>query len=149
MPILTSCNSRKSDGTTVNVNLSDLLAVVTVNSADIAFTGNGTATSPLSATLTDSVKAGLKGGTDWTDEFTGLTTGNSVTLTYTPLYPYPLHIYRNGLRQKETIEWRQDDINPKKFNLQGASFGANGQPEIVIADYKTSDTTTPRSPVEH
>lgn len=36
----------KSDGSTVSVNLSDLIAVVTVDSSDLQFSGNGTATSP-------------------------------------------------------------------------------------------------------
>lgn len=134
----------ESDGTTVSVNLSDLLAVVTADSADIIFSGNGTAANPLSAVLSDTARQALNGGAHWTDEFTGLTTGNAVQLTYTPLYPFPLHVYRNGLRQKELYEWRYDPANPKTIYLQGPSFGANGQPELVIVDYKTAEKTTTR-----
>lgn len=138
----------ESDGTSVTVNLSDLLAVVTANSADIIFSGNGTVASPLSAVLSDSARAALAGAVDWTDEFINLTTGNAVQLTYVPVYPFPLHVYRNGLRQKELYEWRYNAANPKVIYLQGASFGANGQPELVIVDYMTAEKTTPRPPVE-
>ena len=138
----------ESDGTTITVNLSDLLAVVTVNSADIIFSGNGTAAHPLSAVLSDTAKAALNGSVHWTDEFINLTTGNSVQLTYAPVYPFPLHVYRNGLRQKELYEWRYNAANPKVIVLQGASFGANGQPELVIVDYKTAEATTPRPPID-
>lgn len=138
----------QTDGTTVTVNLSDLLAVVTTNSADIIFSGNGTAGSPLTAVLSDIAKAALNGSVHWTDEFINLTTGNSVQLTYTPLYPFPLHVYRNGLRQKELYEWRQHPTIPKTIILQGASFGANAQPETVIVDYKTAEQTTPRPPLD-
>ncbi len=139
----------ESDGSTVSVNLSNLLAVVTVNSADIILTGNGTAANPLTAVLSDTAKAGMLSGVHWTDEFTGLTTGNTVQLTYVPIYPFPLHVYRNGLRQKEFIEWRYyPQTAPKAIVLQGATFGANGQPEVVIVDYKTSEATTPRPPYD-
>jgi hypothetical protein len=138
----------ESDGTTVSVNLSDLLAVVTANSTDIVFSGNGTAASPLSAVLSDTARAALNGAAHWTDEFINLTTGNAVQLTYTPVYPFPLQVYRNGLRQKELYEWRYSAANPKVIYLQGASFGANGQPELVIVDYRTAERTTPRPPVE-
>ncbi|MEO6833644.1 MAG: hypothetical protein ABI169_15665 [Chitinophagaceae bacterium] len=139
----------ESDGSTVTVNLSDLLAVVTQNSADIIFSGNGTAATPLSAVLSDTAKAGMMSGVHWTDEFTGLTTGNTVQLTYVPIYPFPLHVYRNGLRQKEFIEWRYyPQTNPKAIILQGATFGANGQAEVVIVDYKTAEATTPRPPYD-
>lgn len=138
----------ESDGTAITVNLSDLLAVVTANSADVIFSGNGTAASPLSAVLSDSAKGTLSRTTHWTDEFTGLTTGNAVQLTYVPVYPFPLHVYRNGLRQKEIVEWRYNSYAPKVVYLQGATFGANGQAEVVIVDYKTAEATTPRGPVE-
>lgn len=138
----------ESDGTTVSVNLSDLLAVVTTNSADIMLSGNGTAANPLKAVLTDTMKATLNGSIHWTDEFINLTTGSTVQLTYAPIYPFPLHVYRNGLRQKEAYEWRYSAINPKLITLQGASFGANAQSETVIVDYKTNEQTTPRPPVE-
>ena len=138
----------ESDGTTINVNLSDLLAVVTVNSADIIFSGNGTAASPLTAVLSDAAKAALNGAVDWTDEFINLTTGNTVQLTYAPVYPFPLHVYRNGLRQKEMYEWRYNPANPKLIALQGVSFGANGQAELVIVDYMTAEHTTPRPPLD-
>jgi hypothetical protein len=138
----------ESDGTTVSVNLSDLIAIVTVNSADIIFSGNGTAASPLSAMLSDTVRQAFAGSLHWTDEFTGLTTGNNVSLTYTPLYPFPLHVYRNGLRQKELQEWRYDSTNPKTIYLQGSSFGAYGQAETVIVDYKTVEQTTTWPPLD-
>jgi hypothetical protein len=138
----------ESDGTTVSVNLSDLVALVTVNSADIILSGNGTAASPLSAVLSDSAKAGIAGGVHWTDEFTGLTTGDAVQLTYVPLYPFPLHVYRNGLRQQETVEWRYSSFSPKVIYLQGVPFGAGGQPEAVIVDYQTAEPTKPRQPGE-
>lgn len=138
----------ESDGTTVSVNLSDLLAIVTLNSADIIFSGNGTAANPLTAVLSDSAKAALNGSVHWTDEFINLTTGNSVQLTYTPVYPFPLHVYRNGLRQKELYEWRYNAANPKTVYLQGASFGVNGQAELVIVDYMTAEHTTPRPPLD-
>lgn len=138
----------ESDGTTVSVNLSDLLAVVTANSADIIFSGNGTAASPLTAVLSDTARQALNGSTHWTDEFTGLVTGNTVQLTYTPLYPFPLHVYRNGLRQKEQYEWRHDPVNPKVIHLEGTSFGANAQAETVIVDYKTAEQTTSRPPLD-
>ncbi len=138
----------ESDGSTVSVNLSDLLAVVTTNSADIIFSGNGTAAAPLTAMLSSTAKAALSSGTHWTDEFPNLTTGNSVQLTYAPLYPFPLHVYRNGLRQKEILEWRKDDTDPKRIFLHGPSFGANAQSELVIVDYKTAEQTTPRPPAE-
>ena len=126
----------ESDGSTVSVNLSDLLAVVTTNSADIILSGNGTPANPLTATLSDSVKAAIR-GQHWTDEFPGLTTGNAVQLTHAPLYPFPLHVYRNGLRQKEFTEWRKDEEDEKRIVMEGPSFGANGQAEIVVVDYKT------------
>lgn len=89
----------------------------------------------------------MSGGTDWTDEFTGLTTGSTVQLTYVPKYPFPLHVYRNGLRQLELYEWRYaNPANAKEITLQGASFGANGQAETVVVDYKTDDATTTRAP---
>lgn len=138
----------ESDGSTVSVNLSDLLAIVTTNSADIIFSGNGTAANPLTAVLSDSAKAALNGSVPWTDEFINLTTGTAVQLTYTPLYPFPLHVYRNGLRQKELYEWRYNAANPKTVYLQGLSFGANGQPETVIVDYKTAEHTTPRPAID-
>lgn len=128
----------ESDGSTISVNLSELLAVVTTNSPDIVFTGNGTGTAPLSATLSDSVKAEMAVGYHWTDEFTGLTTGNSVQLAHTPLYPFPLHVYRNGLRQKEFVEWRKHETDVKRIMFEEPSFGANAQPEIVVVDYKTA-----------
>lgn len=134
----------ESDGSTVTVNLSDLLAIVTANSTDIIFSGNGTAGNPLSATLSESVKTAMGGGYHWTDEFTGLTTGNSVQLTHTPLYPFPLHVYRNGLRQKEFVEWTKDEADPKRIVFEGPSFGANAQAEIVVVDYKTADAIPPR-----
>jgi len=134
----------ESDGSTVTVNLSDLLAVVTANSAEILLTGNGTVANPLSATLSESVRTTLGGGHHWTDEFTGLTTGNSVLLTHTPLYPFPLHVYRNGLRQKEFMEWRKDEAEPKRIVFEGPAFGANGQAEIVVVDYKTALPAPPR-----
>ncbi|MBS1616234.1 MAG: hypothetical protein JST06_08980 [Bacteroidetes bacterium] len=139
----------QSDGTTVTVNLSELLAVVTVNSADIIFSGNGTATNPLTAVLSDSAKSALNGGTHWTDQFINLTTGNSVQLSYTPIYPFPILVSRNGLDQAELYEWRYNAANPKVIYLQGASFGANGQPETVIVHYKTLDHTTPRQPLDY
>lgn len=138
----------ESDGSTVTVNLSDLLAVVTANSTEILFTGNGTAANPLSATLSESVKTTLGGGHHWTDEFTGLTTGSSVLLAHTPLYPFPLHVYRNGLRQKEFVEWRKDEVEPKRIVFKGPAFGANGQAEIVVVDYKTALPTPPRETPE-
>ena len=134
----------ESDGSTVSVNLSDLLAVVTANTADIIFSGSGTAANPLTATLTDGAKAALSGGIHWTDEFTGLFTGNSVVLTHAPFYPYPLHVYRNGLRQKEIIEWRKDEEDAKRIVMEGPAFGANGQAEIVVVDYMTMEPKTPR-----
>lgn len=134
----------ENDGSTVSVNLSDLVAVVTANSADIIFSGNGTAAAPLTAVLSDNAKTAPSGGIHWTDEFTGLTTGNSVILNRAPLYPYPLHVYRNGLRQKEILEWRKDEVNPKRIFLEGPSFGANGQAEIVVVDYKTTDAEPAR-----
>jgi hypothetical protein len=138
----------ESDGTTISVNLSDLLAVVSVASADIVFTGNGTATSPLSATITETAKTALKGGTHWTDEFGGLTTGDSVQLTYVPVYPFPLHVYRNGVRQKEITDWRYAVNNdPKNVKMMNIGFGANGQSETVIVDYKTAETVIPRPPI--
>ncbi len=138
----------QSDGTTVSVNLSELLAIVTLNSVDIIFSGNGTAANPLTAVLSDTAKAALNGSVHWTDEFINLTTGNAVQLSYTPLYPFPLHVYRNGLRQKELYEWRYSAANPKMIYLQGASFGANAQPETIIVDYKTADHTNPRPPLD-
>lgn len=133
----------QSDGTTVSVNLSELLAIVTVNSADIILSGNGTASNPLTAVLTDSARTSLNGGSHWTDEFTGLSTGNSVQLSYIPIYPFPIHPYRNGIRQKELVEWKQDPQNPRRINFQ-IDFGANGQYETIIVDYKTLDQTGPR-----
>lgn len=130
-----------SDGTTVSVNLSDLLAVLTVNSADIIFTGNGTAANPLSATLSDTARAGLS-GSHWTDEFPDLTTGNTVQLTHIPVAPFPIQVYRNGLRQKEQTEWRRYGADARTIYLQGVSFGANGQAETVIVDYMTLDKGT-------
>ncbi|MBS1629536.1 MAG: hypothetical protein JST27_05715 [Bacteroidetes bacterium] len=133
----------QSDGTTTSVNLSELLAIVTVNSADIIFSGNGTASSPLTAVLSDSAKTQLSGAKHWTDEFTALSGGNSVQLTYTPIYPFPLHPHRNGLRQKELTEWKQDPLNPRRLNFQ-INFGANGQYETVVVDYMTLDPVGPR-----
>lgn len=138
----------ESNGSTVSVNLSDLLAVVTTNSADIIFSGNGTAANPLTAVLSPAARAALSGGIHWTDEFPGLTTGNAVQLTYAPLYPFPLHVYRNGLRQQEGYEWRYGAANPKIIYLEGASFGANAQAETVIVDYKTAEQTVQRVPIE-
>lgn len=138
----------ESDGTTVTVNLSDLLSIVTVNSADLIFSGNGTATNPLTAVLTESARQAMQGSTHWTDEFINLTTGNTVRLSYVPVYPFPIHVYRNGLRQKELYEWRQHVEDPKILVLQGASFGANAQAETVIVDYKTTQPTTPRPPLD-
>lgn len=139
----------ESDGTMVSVNLSDLLAIVTANSPDIIFSGNGTAGNPLTAVLSDSAKAALSGSVHWTDEFPNLTTGNYVTLTYTPLYPFPLHVYRNGLRLKEFVDWRWAvDANPKTIKMMSTSFGANGQAETVIVDYKTAEHTLPRQVID-
>ena len=139
----------ESDGTTISVNLSDLLAVVTAPSSEIVFTGNGTANAPLSATLTEAAKIAMRGGTDWTDEFPGLTTGDTVQLSYVPVYPFPLHVYRNGIRQKEIIDWRYSDNNdPKMIRMMNVGFGANGQAETVIVDYKTNQATTPRVPLD-
>lgn len=138
----------ESDGTKVTVNLSDLLAIVTVNSEDITFTGTGTATNPLRAELTESARTAIQGGKDWTDEFINLNTGNSVQLSYVPMYPFPIHVYRNGLRQKELQEWRQNPDNPKIIYFQGQSFGANAQPETVIIDYKTAQQTGQRPPLQ-
>lgn len=133
----------QSDGTTTTVNLSDLLAVITVNSADIIFSGNGTSGSPLTAVLSDAALAARNGAKHWTDEFTALSAGNSVQLSYTPVYPFPIHPYRNGLRQKELVEWKQDPQNPRRINFQ-IGFGANGQYETIIVDYMTLDQTGPR-----
>lgn len=138
-----------SEGETISVNLSDLLAVVTVSTTDIILTGNGTAANPLSARLSDAVRAKLAAGTHWTDEFAGLTAGSSVQLTYTPLYPFPIHVYRNGLRIKEFTDWRQAvNGDPKNIKMMEVGFGANGQAETVIVDYKTEQPTTPRQTID-
>ena len=139
----------ESDGTTISVNLSDLLSVVTSPSSEIILTGNGTANAPLSAMLTESARIAMRGGTHWTDEFPGLTTGDTVQLSYVPVYPFPLHVYRNGIRQKEIVDWRYSENNdPKMIRLMNVGFGANGQAETVIVDYKTNQATTPRVPLD-
>jgi hypothetical protein len=138
----------ETDGSTVNVNLSDLLAVATQNSADINLTGNGTAATPLIATLKPSLRYSL-GDYYVTDEFLHLTSGNSVTLTRIPNLNLPIHVYRNGLRITHTEEWF-NAADPKVITLVGvAAFGDNGmEAETVIVDYFYLPDILPTTPID-
>ena len=125
----------QSDGTKVTVNLSDLIPVVTLNSPDIEFSGNGTPANPLTAVLKPDLKTALA-AKDTTDEFQHLTGGNTVTLSRTPVLAMPIRVYRNGLRICHSDEWFNGD-NPRIITLTGvAAFGDNGlEAETVVVDY--------------
>lgn len=112
------------------------LPVATAESPDITFTGNGTPASPLSATITDAARAALRGYRHWTDEFTDISGGNTVQLTNTPLFPFPLHTYRNGLRQQAKLGWQYDPANPRTIILPGAPLDPR---DTIIVDYVTLD----------
>jgi hypothetical protein len=58
-------------------------------------------------------------------------------------------VYRNGIRQKEFTDWRYAvNSDPKNIKMMNIGFGANGQAETIIVDYKTAEQTGPRQPID-
>lgn len=126
----------ETDGSKIDVNLSDLLAVATQNSIDIDLNGNGTSANPLIATLKPGVRYSM-GDFYVTDEFLHLVGGNSVTLTRNPNLNLPIHVYRNGLRITHTEEWVSTAGKPREIRIIGVpAFGDNGmEPDTIVVDY--------------
>jgi hypothetical protein len=135
-------NIHQSDGTSIEIDLKSLLAVVTTNTADITLAGDGTPANPLRATLTQAVKDKL-GAYKYTEEFTGLNndSGKTIHLAHVPI-PGTVKVYRNGMRQGSGDMYmtdRSDGQGDPTIISFYTFFGSGIQDtETVIVDYESA-----------
>jgi hypothetical protein len=136
-------NIHQSDGSSIEVDLKSLLAIVTTNSPEITLSGLGTPESPLRADLTQAVRDKM-GAYKYTQEFTGLNNdnGKTVHLAHVPIAG-TVKVYRNGMRQG-TGDVYMTDRSDGQGDPQVVSFftffGSGMQDtETVIVDYESLD----------